>query len=177
MERKAAPRLTEETIEARLRRIERGVEARIREMQEAGEFSGLPGEGQPLPSDPDHAAGDSWAAKHVLRTSGAKPMWSELRRDITERRNRILRRLRAHLAWLGRRQALLAHLPAEGIVSEVSLTKQTDDRVRAEVAHEVTELNVLIRHHNLVVTATALHLPTATLEGLIETARGSGSRG
>ena len=175
MVRKEAPHLTDETLEGRLRRIERGVEARIREMQEAGELSGLPGEGRPLPADPDDAAGDAWAANHVLRTSGAKPMWSELRRDITERRMRILTRLRAHLAWLARRQALLVHLPAERIVSEVSLTNQTDDRVRAEVAHAVTELNALIRHHNLVVTATALHLATATLEGLIETARGSRS--
>jgi transposase len=148
-----------------------GVEARIRELQEAGELSGLPGEGQPLPPDPDTEAGDAWAARHVLRTSGARPLWSELRRDITERRIRILTRLRAHLAWLERRQALLEHLPAERIVSEVALTKQIDGRVRAEVTQAVAELNALIRHHNLVVTATTLHLQTGTLEGLIEIAR------
>lgn len=133
----------------------------------------MPGEGRPLPIDPDNAAGDAWAAKHVVRTSGARPLWSELRRDITERRVRIVTRLRAHLAWLERRQALLEHHPAERIVSEVALTKQTDERVRAEVAQAVAELNALIRHHNLVVTATALHLVQATLEGLIETARAS----
>jgi hypothetical protein len=149
-----------------------GVEARIRELQEAGELSGLPGEGQPLPTDPDDVAGDAWAARHVVRTSGARPLWSELRRDITERRMRIVTRLRAHLLWLERRQALLEHLPAERIVSEVALTKQTDGRVRAEVAQAVAELNALVRHHNLVVTATTLHIGTATLEGLIETARG-----
>jgi hypothetical protein len=86
---------------------------------------------------------------------------------------RIVTRLRAHLAWLERRHALLEHVPAERIVSEVALTKQTDDRVRAEVANAVAELNALIRHHNLVVTATPLHLATATFEGLLETARGS----
>lgn len=86
---------------------------------------------------------------------------------------RIVTRLRAHLAWLERRQALLKQLPAERIVAEVALTKQTDDRVRAEVAHAVAELNALIRHHNLVVTATPLHLATATLEGLIDIARAS----
>lgn len=84
---------------------------------------------------------------------------------------RILARLRAHLAWLDRRRALLADLPAERIVAEVAFTSQTDDRVRAELAHEVVELNGLIRRHNLVVTAPALHLARATLEGLIETAR------
>lgn len=148
-----------------------GVEARIRELQDAGELSGLPGEGQPLPNDPDGAAGEAWAARHVLRTSGARPLWSELRRDITERRMRILTRLRSHLAWLERRQALLEHLPAERIVSEVALTKEADGRVRAEMGHAVAELNALVKHHNLVVTATSLHLGTATLEGLIETAR------
>jgi hypothetical protein len=165
--------MTDDATRARLRRVESGVEARIRELQEAGELSGLPGEGRPLTADPDHDAGDAWAARHVVRTSGAKPLWSELRRDITERRMRILARLRAHLPWLERRRALLAVLPAERIVAEVAVTSQTDDRVRGEVAHEVTELNALIRRHNLVVTATALHIATATLEGLIETARGS----
>jgi hypothetical protein len=147
------------------------VEARIRELQDAGELSGLPGEGRPLPHDPDDAAGEAWAARHVLRTSGARPLWSELRRDITERRMRILTRLRSHLAWLERRQALLEHLPAERIVSEVALTKEADNRVRAELRHAVAELNALIKHHNLVVTATSLHLGTTTVEGLIETAR------
>ncbi|MGH2471908.1 MAG: DnaJ family domain-containing protein [Candidatus Limnocylindria bacterium] len=147
------------------------MEARIRELQDAGELSGLPGEGQPLPRDPDDAAGDAWAARHVLRTSGARPLWSELRREVTERRMRIVTRLRAHLAWLERRQALLEHLPAERIVSEVALTTQADARVRAEVMHAVAELNALVRHHNLVVTPTSLHLGTATLEGLIQTAR------
>jgi hypothetical protein len=31
----------------------------------------------------------------------------------------------------------------------------------------------LVRHHNLVVTATSLHLTVATLEGLLDVARGS----
>jgi hypothetical protein len=134
-------------------------------------LAGLPGEGQPLPSDPDDDAGDAWASRHVLRTSGARPLWTELRRDATERRMRIVMRLRAHLVWLETRQKLLQHLPAERIVPELSLTKQTDGRVRAEVAHAIAELNALVRDHNLVVTATGLHLPIASLEGLIEVAR------
>jgi len=148
-----------------------GVEARIRELQEAGELSGLPGEGQPLPPDPDDEAGDAWASRHVLRTSGARPMWTELRREITERRTRIVMRLRAHLVWLERRAALLELLPAERIVPEVALTNEADARVRAEVARSIAELNALARHHNLVVTATSLHLAMATLEGLIDVAR------
>jgi len=80
-------------------------------------------------------------------------------------------RLRAHLVWLERRRALLEHLPAERIVQEVARTNEADARVRAEVAQAIGELNALTRHHNLVVTATSLHLPTATLDGLIDVAR------
>ena len=148
-----------------------GVEARIRELREAGELSGLPGEGLRLPSDPDDDAGDAWASRHVLRTSGARPLWTELRRDATERRMRIVMRLRAHVFWLETRQKLLQHLPAERIVPELALTKKTDGRVRAEVDHAIAELNALVRDHNLVVTATGLHLPIASLEGLLEVAR------
>ena len=151
-----------------------GVEARIRELRDAGDLSGLPGEGQPLPSDPDDDASDAWAARHVLRTSGARPRWADLRRDVTERRTQIVSRLRAHLLWLDRRQALLAELPAERIVAEVTRTNEADERVRAEVAHAIAELNALVRHHNLVVTATSLHMAIVSLEGLIEVARARG---
>jgi hypothetical protein len=147
------------------------MEARIRELRDAGELSGLPGEGQPLPADPDDRAGEAWAARHVVRTSGARPLWTELRRDITERRLRIVTRLRAQQSWLARRQELLDHLPSERILSEVAITKQGDERVRAEVAQSIAELNALVRRHNLMVTASSLHLPTATIEGLLEIAR------
>ena len=62
-------------------------------------------------------------------------------------------------------------MPSERIVSEVAITKQGDDRARAEIAQAIAELNALVRHHNLVVTATSLHLPIATFEGLLEIAR------
>ena len=164
-------RRADEAAESNLRRVEMGIEARIRELQLAGDLSGLPGEGRPLPPDPDEDASEAWAARHVLRTSGARPLWAELRRDITERRTRIVMRLRAHLAWLERRKAFLEDLPAERIVAEVVLTNEADARVRTEVAQAIAELNALVRHHNLVVTATSLHVATATVEGLIEVAR------
>jgi hypothetical protein len=147
-----------------------GVEARLRELRDAGELSGLPGERKPLPEDPDETAGEAWGARRVARMSGARPLWTELRRDITERRMRIVTRLRAHQSWVARRQELLDHLPSERILSEVSLTKESDERLRAEVGHAIAELNALVRQHNLMVTATSLHLPTATFEGLLEIA-------
>jgi hypothetical protein len=98
-------------------------------------------------------------------------MWYDLRRDCTERRARIVTRLRAHFLWLERRQALLDHLPAERILREIGLTEQADGRVRAEVAQAIAELNAVVKHHNLVVTATSLHLPIASLEDLLAIAR------
>jgi len=80
-------------------------------------------------------------------------------------------RLRAHLVWLERRKTFLEHLPAERIVPEVVLTNEADARVRTEVAQAVAELNALVRHHNLLVTATSLHVASATVEGLFEVAR------
>jgi hypothetical protein len=106
----------------------------------------------------------------VLRTSGARPLWAELRREITERRTRIVMRLRAHQAWLDRRRAVLEHVPAERIVGETALTEEADHRVRSEVAQSIAELNGLVRHHNLVVTASSIHVPIATLESLLEVA-------
>ena len=87
----------------KLRRIEYGVEQRLRELRDGGELSGLPGEGAPLPPDPDADAGDAWAVRHVVRTARVRPVWAELRAEIGERRARILTRLRAHLAWVERR--------------------------------------------------------------------------
>jgi hypothetical protein len=148
-----------------------GVEGRIRELRDSGDLSGLPGEGQPLPADLDDQAGEAWAARHVLRTSESRPLWADLRRECTERRARIVTRLRAHLMWLERRRGLLEHLPAERILPELALTGQADERVRAEVAQAIAELNALVRRHNLVVTAASLHLPIASLDDLAEIAR------
>jgi len=78
--------------------------------------------------------------------------------------------MRAHLAWVDRRQAMLRSLPAERIISEVQATRDADARVRRELASAVDENNALAREHNLIVPAAALHLAIATLDGLMEIA-------
>jgi len=152
------------------RRPDGRVEREIRELERAGELRGLPGEGRPFAPDPDADAGDAWAARHLMRTARARPAWAELRREVTEQRARIVQRLRAHLAWVDRRQAMLRSLPAERIVMEVQVTREADARVRRELAGAVEQTNALARDHNLIVSAAALHLPIATLDGLIEIA-------
>lgn len=46
----------------KLRRGERSVEERLRRISDAGELSGLPGEGKPLDLSGAEHAGDRWAA-------------------------------------------------------------------------------------------------------------------
>lgn len=148
------------------------VEQRIREMRDSGELSGLPGEGAPLPVDPDGATGDAWAARHLVRTSAARPEWVVLRHEIEEFRSRLAARLRAHRAWLERRAALLDRMPAERILGEVAATRAADERARNEQSLAVGELNALVRQHNLLVPSASLHVHVVTLEGLLAGTRG-----
>ena len=156
---------------ANLRRIEHAVERRLRELRDGGELNDLEGEGGPLPPDPDADAGDAWAARHIVRSAQVRPVWAELRQEIADRRTRILRRQRSHLAWVERRQELLGRLPAERIAGESAATKKADKRVRAEIAQEVDELNVVVRRHNLIVNAASLELRLFSVERLLEVAR------
>jgi len=159
----------DELTTRKLKRIEYGVEQRLRELRDGGELSGLPGEGAPLAPDPD--AGDAWAVRHIVRTARVRPVWAELRAEIGERRARILTRLRAHLVWVERREALLERLPAERIARESAATRDADKRVRAELAEQVEELNGLVRRYNLMVTVASLELPLLRAERLLEVAR------
>jgi hypothetical protein len=160
-----------ESAQRKLRRIESQVERQIRELRDARGLSGLPGEGSPLPHDPDAGAGDAWAARHLARAARATSLWADLRDEIADRRARLLARLRAHDAWLARRAALEHRVPAERIVSERERTRAADRRVLAEVAASLAELNELVRRHNLLVSAASLHLPIVTLDGLRAAAR------
>jgi hypothetical protein len=146
----------------KLRKIDDGVERRIRELAEEGELRGLPGEGGPIRDD-DPGTDDGWAARHIMRQAEAVPAWIDLRREIEERRARIKRRMAAHRQWVHDRTRFLAELPAERIVEASHATAARDQKVRAELEHAVGELNALIRRYDLLV-GPALQLPLATLE-------------
>ena len=150
--------------------MRRTTEERLHELHVAGELSGLPGEGSPLPPDPDDDAGDAWAARHVMRTAGASPPWADLRREIAEERARLVTRLRAHHAWLAGRDARLRRLPGERILGEREATRAVDERVRGELEGAIGELKALVARHNLMVVP-ALQLPPPSREGLEELAR------
>ena len=148
---------------AKLQRIERDVERRLREIVESEEISSLPGAGQPL-RDTSHT-GDTWAARHILENANAAPEWADLRRDIDARLDKIHLRVTAHREWLHDRARLLAEVPADRIVETVHATNTRDLRVRGEIQTLVGEVNALIRRYDLLVVP-AMQLPLVTLERL-----------
>ncbi|MEX2047644.1 MAG: DnaJ family domain-containing protein [Chloroflexota bacterium] len=148
----------------RLRRLERGIDEQLRELAEMGELSRLPGEGASLIDD-DPDAGDRWAARHIAKNADLTPEFVELRRDIAGHRDRLVRRLRAHRAWLADRAALLQDLPAERILETARSTTAFDARVESELRRAVQELNALVARHNLKVPL-GLQIPSVSLEYL-----------
>lgn len=147
-----------------LRRLERRIEEQLRGLADMGELSGLPGEGAPLVED-DPDAGDRWAARHVAKAANVTPEFVELRREIADRRDRLIRRLRAHRAWLADRAALLHDLPGERILDAARATTDFDARVESELRSALAELNGLVARHNLKVPL-GLQIPPISLEHL-----------
>lgn len=150
----------------RLRRLERRIDGQLRELAEMGELSRLPGEGAPLVDDDAHA-GDRWAARHVAKNANVTPEFVELRREIADRRDRLVRRLRAHREWLADRAGLLHDLPAERILDAARATDDVDARVESELHGAVREINALVVRHNLNVPLL-LQIPPLSLELLRE---------
>ena len=139
---------------------------RERDIAEAGELRGLPGEGAPL-RDLDGGPDDSWAARHLMRSANVVPEWVALRREIDDGTARLRRRLAAHRDWLHDRTRLLAELPADRIIDAVRATSARDARVRAEVEIALGEVNALVRRYDLLVVP-ALQLPLLSLERLTD---------
>lgn len=143
----------------RLRRLDGDVERQIRDAIERGELAHLDGEGRPLPHDADDGLGERWAAAHVVRSAGMSPEWVELRRDIHERREELVRRARAHAAWLVSRRMELSSIAAERILDHARATAEEDRRVRAGLEETRRELNADVRRHNLLVGAALQLVP------------------
>ena len=148
---------------AKLRRIERDVDRKMREIVESTRIEQLPGAGQPL-RDTSHS-GETWAAGHVLENANAVPEWADLRKDIEAREERIRRRVVAHREWLHDRARLLAEVPADRIVDYQHATNTRDLRVRAQIESAMGEVNALIRRYDLLVVP-AMQMPLLTLERL-----------
>ncbi len=153
-----------------LRRVERDVARRTHEAGERGELSRLPGEGRPLAHDEDEAAGERWAAAHLMRNVNAVPEWADLRREVEESRARLARRVRSHRTWLAARTARLRTLPAEHILDAVRATDEPDRRFQLELGAPIAEVNAKIARHNLLARSPVLPLGPLTTERLAELA-------
>ena len=156
----------------KLRRIERDVERRIRELNETGQLRGLAGEGVPLPAD--DGPPDTWAARRLMRNAGAQPEWADLRKDIDARTQKLRLRVHGHRQWLHDRTRLLAELPADRILETMHATTVRDTRVRAELEAALGEVNALVRRYDLMVPP-AMQIPLLTLESLEASDRRAGS--
>ena len=156
----------------RLRRIERGIEERLARMAEEGELSGLPGEGKPLPADVHDAAGDRWAAFHLMANANVIPTWSELRIEIDREHAELVARAREHLAWSERRRRQLRDLAADRILDEARRSRERDARVRAEIDRAVGRLNAKVERFNQVAPVDSLQVVPFTAERLFDEAAG-----
>ena len=144
--------------------MERRIDEELRLLAEMGELSKLPGEGAPIIDD-DPGADERWAARHLAKSADLTPEFVELRREIAGRRDRIVRRLRAHREWLSDRAALLHDLPAERILDAARVTRDFDARVESELHSALGELNALVARHNLKVPL-GLQIPPLALQHL-----------
>lgn len=152
-------------------RVGRHVDGLLREMAVSGDLSGLPGEGKPLPEDPDGVGSERWAAAHLARNAGVRPAWLELRREIDEIIDGIVGRAGRHLAWLEAREAQVATLPGDRILETARATREADERVRAEIAAAVAEVGALVRRYDAIVPAS-MQLVPLTAERVFERAAG-----
>ena len=152
---------------AKLRRIERGVEERLARMAEAGELSGLPGEGLPFPDRGQDAAGDRWAAYRLMANNKVLPTWAQLRREIEAECERLQRAGRAHGEWLRRRHEHLAAEPAERVLASAKATRDRDARVREELAVAVRALNVKVEKFNSLVPVESLQFVPFRLDTFV----------
>ena len=136
-------------------------------MAEAGELSGLPGEGLPFPDRGPDAAGDRWAAYRLMANNKVLPTWAQLRREIEAETERLGRAGRAHREWLRRREEHLRSVPAEQILDSAKATRDRDTRVRGELALAVQALNVKVDKFNSLVPVESLQLVPFRVETFI----------
>ena len=134
------------------------MEERLRRLAEAGELSGLPGEGRPFAAE-DLAGDDaSWAAFRLMKNNRVIPGWSQDRIDIDRELDRLRSRCRAHRSWLIARARRLRSAPGDRVIELSRITALEDERFTAEVESSVRELNVRLDRYNAIVPSPSLAL-------------------
>jgi len=134
------------------------LEERLRRLAEAGELTGLPGEGRPFAAE-DLAGDDaSWAAFRLMKNNRVIPGWSQDRMDIDAELDRLRSRCRAHRSWLIARARRLRSAPGDRVIELSRITAFEDERFAAELVSAVRDLNERIGRYNAMVPSPSLAL-------------------
>jgi Domain of unknown function (DUF1992) len=146
------------------------MDERLRKLSEAGELSGLPGDGRPFKREDLEGDDATWAAFRLMKNNKVIPAWSQERIDIDAELDRLRARCRGHHAWLEARAALLRKVPGDRIVATAQVTSGADDRFRDELGAAVSGLNERIDRYNAMVPSVGLALPRVSAGALLASA-------
>ena len=135
------------------------MEERLRKLAEAGEQTGLPGQGRPFAPDELHGDDASWAAFRITKNNKVIPAWSQERIDIDAELDRLRSRCGGHRSWLDARATRLGSAPGDRIVELSRITAAEDQRFRTELESAVRDLNARIDRYNAIVPSLSLRLP------------------
>lgn len=143
------------------------MEERLRKLAEAGELTGLPGEGRRIAAEDLEGDDARWAAHRLMKNNKVIPAWSQERIEIDAELERLRARCRGHRGWLDARAARLRTSPADRIVEAAQVTSREGDRFRAELASATRELNARIDRYNAIVPSQSLALLPVSAAGLL----------
>jgi hypothetical protein len=125
-----------------LRAFEGLIDQHVHAAEAAGQFQNLPGAGKPLQLDSDdHVPEDLRVGFRMLKNAGFAPPWVDLQRSIREQQDGLDR-------WLAQQNRRWA-----------GLSQADRERLRAEHAQRLGELNKQIMNYNLTAPPVAGQLP------------------
>ena len=92
------------------------MEEHLRKLSDAGELSGLPGEGRRFVRAELEGDDASWAAFRLMKNNNVIPAWSEERIEIDAELDRLRARCWGQQAWLAARERAHRSLQRDGAV-------------------------------------------------------------
>jgi DnaJ homolog subfamily C member 28 len=163
-----SPKSDDAAVRRRSKRYRDYVEDQIREAQERGDFSNLPGEGKPLHFDDETHAGDKALGYHLLKNNGYVPTEVELAKEIRREQERAEVKIE-RVRHLGKRLRARRVPP---FTSEKRAFNTTVINATSEYERTLRELNSKILTLNLIAPAL-MHLPLLEVERLVQQFRAS----
>jgi len=161
-------KIYEDEVRRRNKRYRDYVEEQIREAQERGDFSNLPGAGKPLNLDDESYAGDKAMGYHILKSNGLAPAEIELAKEIRTERERA----EAKLKKVKHQGKILRARRVPPFASERRIFNNSVEKAASEYERTLRELNRKILTLNLTAPA-AMHQPLLEVEQLVQEFRAS----